>query len=675
MLKQGSSYAIEVASLIAQPKNYRHTVLLTSSVCLSHRRNVTTTDRIGRIEWSSTISSAGSIPLWMGRKRLVTTLSAKQWFMPTTSTKCRQISSSSSTSGRNTDESAGYTRMRLWRNAQGGLLIATTAAFALHKWIHDEPTVLVCRAERYSFFSSSKKEVNASTSVSDKSNVANTERPTTTARNPLTQVCPNDSDDDDNEDDFPFYGCPLKPIDVHYNTDALKQALAVMRNDKRVVVAQHATAAPLLASCANDQHVTLTLIGYKGGELISQINQDRAVIVAPYSIRLPSSSQSHRRRRRKASSPFLIELDDDLNTELSEFSSNMATGSSPAVESFLAMDRTLLGVFDGHAPLGEHVSEHTATELPKLLANKLSSKAKQAVDEDTSNSKVLSDRDVMQLTKAALIESFIELDRTAPANPSGGCTASVVLWQDSKIYIANAGDSRSFIVAYRPSTNNVTVTYISREDKPSLPDERARIEAYGGQVYIPARGTSRVVYHDSTTGAPTGLAMSRSIGDWEAGQMGVIPDPIVDIIDVPSMIARILLEDDGDATDPDAYQVDPVGHILDPAEYLSSGDHHLVGGDNDDVYLFAVSATDGMMDYLQETQIARVLAHSLFHEAGAHPIAAVEHLIFAAANAWQDAKQGRYRDDIAIAVSALRRPPRRDERNGAPAPRPTKAAQ
>jgi serine/threonine protein phosphatase PrpC len=334
-----------------------------------------------------------------------------------------------------------------------------------------------------------------------------------------------------------------------------------------------------------------------------------------------------------------------------------------------------LGVFDGHAPLGERVSEHTAAELPKLLANKLSSKAKQAVDENVYNSKVLSDRVVMQLTKAALIETFVELDRTAPANPSGGCTASVVLWQDSKIYIANAGDSRSFIVAYRPSTNNVTVAYISREDKPSLPDERARIEAYGGQVYIPARGTSRVVYHDSTTGAPTGLAMSRSIGDWEAGQMGVIPDPIVDIIDVRSMIARILLEDDGDATDPDAYQVDPVGHILDPAEYLSTGDHHLVGGEKDDVYLFAVSATDGMMDYLQETQIARVLAHSLFHEAGAHPIAAAEHLIFAAANAWQDAKQGRYRDDIAIAVSALRRPPSRDERNRAPMPRPTEAAQ
>ena len=64
------------------------------------------------------------------------------------------------------------------------------------------------------------------------------------------------------------------------------------------------------------------------------------------------------------------------------------------------------------------------------------------------------------------------------------------------------------LIAFRtePSTQQAHVVYISREDKPSLPDERARVEAAGGQVYIPVRGTSRVVYHDPNTGAPTDLA-------------------------------------------------------------------------------------------------------------------------------------------------------------------------
>jgi len=238
-------------------------------------------------------------------------------------------------------------------------------------------------------------------------------------------------------------------------------------------------AARQLSASATDQHVTLTLIGYKGGPLDSQINQDRALVVAPYSI-----------------------VKDDASDDTENHPPN--TNSTPEIEAFWKLDRTLVGAFDGHAPLGEKVSEYTVTELPKRLAHKLHSKAA------ASNPKLSE----VELTKAALTETFIELDATAPADPSGGCTATVVLQQGHHIYLANAGDSRSFVVAYRPSTNHTAVVAITREDKPDLPDERARVEAAGGQVYIPARGTSRVVYHDATTGAPTGLAMSRSIGDW-----------------------------------------------------------------------------------------------------------------------------------------------------------------
>lgn len=450
----------------------------------------------------------------------------------------------------------------------------------------------------------------------------------------------------------------LKPLDVHYTSDTIKDALSVMRSDKRIEVSQSSAATEILVSAANADHATFTLIGYKGGELREQINQDRAIIVAPYTIHktLDAASQYQ-------AVPEAEENNNGAAADDEESDNNTNNNNTTALlESFHSMDRILLGVFDGHAPLGEKVSEFTATVLPDLLANKLSNKAKLAA-KNTTASATLSGTEIMRLTKDALTETFVELDQTVPADPSGGCTASVILAQGPHIFVANAGDSRSFIVSYRPSTNNVTVVYISREDKPSLPDEKARIEASGGQVYIPARGTSRVVYHDSQTGAPTGLAMSRSIGDWEAGKMGVIPDPIVDVIDIQTLIASILYEDEGDETDEYAYQVDPVGEIVNVSDYSSKRGHYSVGGDNDDIYLFAVSATDGMMDYLQATQIARIMAHSLFDDAGAHPVTAVEHLIFAAANAWQDAKQGRYRDDIAIAVSALRRPPRLDKEN------------
>lgn len=403
--------------------------------------------------------------------------------------------------------------------------------------------------------------------------------------------------------DCPFYGCPLAPQDVHYNTDRVKGALEALRQTSRSQGDKESQ--QLLATTGNTHSVTLTLIGYKGGPLQDQVNQDRALVVNPFYV---------------------------------------GEGGG-------ASDSVLLGVFDGHAPKGEDVSEFAKSELPVLLSKKLS---RAAVAEEEEVKKVL-------------VETFVELDTKAPAEESGGCTATVVLKLDDKVYIANAGDSRSFLVAYRERTGETSVLYMSREDKPSLPDERARVEAMGGQVYIPIRGTSRVVYHDPRTGAPSGLAMSRSIGDWAAGKLGVIPDPIVDVIDMSELIDALLVNTTAEhsfrnrvstsskasVTSAEA-TVDASGAVMaTKADEASS----YAEDDGDDVYIFAVCATDGMMDYLEAIDIATVLSKSLFDEKGAHPITAVEHLVFSAANAWQQDKLGRYRDDISIAVSTLRTPP------------------
>ena len=511
-----------------------------------------------------------------------------------------------------TTSSETKSNMKAFRQATASVALIVTAATVLSF----QPRS-ICLAERYRFFSSSSKTHKESADVvtkNDSSNTAESDKEVQHSKQ-WVETSTNVGEKRNGNPACPFYGCPLLPVDVHYNTADYKEALTVMRDDKRVVV-KHKEAATILSSSANDQHATLTLIGYKGGALQGQINQDRAIIVAPYSI---------------------VDQSTSMNEKMEDESTNQ-------LQQFLNSDRILLGVFDGHAPLGEKVSEYVTVELPKLLAEKLSLKAREIASNKEKKS-ALSDQVIVELTKDALTETFIELDRKVPADPSGGCTASIILKQEGKVYVANAGDSRSFVAAYRPSTKNVTIAYISREDKPCLPDERARVEAQGGQVYIPSRGTSRVVYHDPITGAPTGLAMSRSIGDWEAGKMGVIPDPIVDVLDINNVIANVLLDDIDDEQDSDSYQVNPMLHA--------------VNGDGDDVYLFAVSATDGMMDYLSAIEISRVLAHSLFDDSGAHPVTAVEHLIFAAANAWQEAKQGRYRDDIAIAVSVLHQPQNR----------------
>jgi hypothetical protein len=50
---------------------------------------------------------------------------------------------------------------------------------------------------------------------------------------------------------------------------------------------------------------------------------------------------------------------------------------------------------------------------------------------------------------------------------------------------------------------------------------------------------------------------------------------------------------------------------------------------------------------------AKKVAMRLYADDGPHPLSACESLITTAASAWWQAKNGKYRDDIAIAVSKL----------------------
>jgi len=323
----------------------------------------------------------------------------------------------------------------------------------------------------------------------------------------------------------------------------------------------------LLKTAGGQDQATLTLIGYKGGNIEDQVNQDRAFVVSPYHIDDGNSSDS------------------DVPTY------------------------RLLGVFDGHSNLGELVSQYTVTHLPEMLSSKLG----------PILSSSSSPTDESQKIKQALIDTFVEIDKTAPAEPSGGCTASIVLQLGQKIYVANAGDSRSLIATYTKSTAHVEILYITREDKPDLPEERARVERMGGQVYIPPPNhigaSSRVLFVDKNTDRMNGLAMSRSIGDWDAGKLGVIPDPTVAVLDMLELVGVSAL--------------------------------------GSDVEVFAVSATDGLLDFVEIEKIAKTVAHSLYVEEGPHPLSACESLITSAATLWWKAKNGTYRDDIAIAVSKM----------------------
>ena len=108
-----------------------------------------------------------------------------------------------------------------------------------------------------------------------------------------------------------------------------------------------------------------------------------------------------------------------------------------------------------------------------------------------------------------------------------GTTCVVGILRGSELHVCNIGDSRVFLAVRDAGTGALTPMPISRDHKPEIPEERARIVAHGGRVHS-------VTYADGEEGPQRvwladvdipGLAMSRSLGDVVAHSAGVVSTP------------------------------------------------------------------------------------------------------------------------------------------------------
>lgn len=133
-----------------------------------------------------------------------------------------------------------------------------------------------------------------------------------------------------------------------------------------------------------------------------------------------------------------------------------------------------------------------------------------------------------------------------------GSTVCTVLFNGTKVYCANAGDSRAIKVAFTGTQNEqggsltrksnfqirliifletqIEVTALNRDHKPELKDEAERIHKRGGRI-----DSFRDYYNNGEPIGPQrvwlpneeipGLAMSRSMGDKVAHSVGVTAEP------------------------------------------------------------------------------------------------------------------------------------------------------
>jgi len=252
-----------------------------------------------------------------------------------------------------------------------------------------------------------------------------------------------------------------------------------------------------------------------------------------------------------------------------------------------SLNEALLCVFDGHGPKGERASEFCMTKLPRMLEE---------------------DHDALVADPAACLAKQIPaLDRALLTDPeigrmamNCGTTSNVLYLKGDQMLVASSGDSRA-IKATRVG-GKIVATDLSFDHKPDLPEERLRIEAAGGTVSPggPGGRPARV-----WANGRVGLAMSRSIGDGECKNFGVIPDPEI-------------------------HQF-----TLAPApDEKSDGD------------VFVIVASDGVWEFIPSQEAADIVASS------GNATEACEVLVKEAARRWR-IEEGTYRDDITAIITYL----------------------
>jgi len=194
-------------------------------------------------------------------------------------------------------------------------------------------------------------------------------------------------------------------------------------------------------------------------------------------------------------------------------------------ENFLNNNDFFMGVCDGHGIKGELVSNYVTSKLPEYIT---------------------------ELNNDLIINSFKKINSEVYSNKNmdtdmAGTTVVSLILTSEKMICANLGDSRAAI--FKNENGLYYCKNLSRDHKPSEPDENRRIMLNNGRIkkcydettkkYI---GPDRVWLKNKDE---PGLAMSRSIGDKIAHSVGVSDEPELKSFEYDGTEKFIVLASDG----------------------------------------------------------------------------------------------------------------------------------
>jgi serine/threonine protein phosphatase PrpC len=151
----------------------------------------------------------------------------------------------------------------------------------------------------------------------------------------------------------------------------------------------------------------------------------------------------------------------------------------------------LWAVLDGHG--GASVARTAGAWLPRLI---------EAEFAELDHVRVHDPRQVARALKVAFVKCHRLMHARGPPrwNEVGSTACVCVLVDDTRLYCANAGDSRAVLV------RNGKSIALSVDHKPSTVEEQRRIYAMGSRVHRDEEGTIRIL--------ELGLSVSRGLGDF-----------------------------------------------------------------------------------------------------------------------------------------------------------------
>lgn len=170
----------------------------------------------------------------------------------------------------------------------------------------------------------------------------------------------------------------------------------------------------------------------------------------------------------------------------------------------------IFGIADGHGPFGHIVSLRLVQSIPHYFTKS------QFYPENMEKAMT----EAFEKAQTDLVEFSKKEDVNFDAS---GSTGSIMVLEEQTLHLGFIGDSRLYLASW--NRHDSRLIECTRDHKPNLPEEQARIESTGdppGEVREVGEGSYRIYIKGENF---PGLTMSRAFGDFACCERGVTQVP------------------------------------------------------------------------------------------------------------------------------------------------------